>query len=174
MLADGSAVVYQIRSPKTGWDLMILPREPGADPKAFRATEFNETSGQFSPDGKFIAYMSNESGRNEIYVQPYPGPGRTWQISTTGGRDPHWRADGKELFYASADQKLMAVEIQLAPTFQAGIPQPLFLGRVATGPAATKYAPDPTGQKFLVVSTLGREYLTPTNVVLNWPAALGK
>jgi hypothetical protein len=174
MLPDGSAVAYQIRNPKTGFDIMILPRTQGAKPFTFRATPFNDSNARFSPDGKFIAYVSNESGRNEIYVQPYPGPGRTWQISTTGGTDIQWRSDGKELYYRALDQKLMAVEVQLAPTFQAGIPQPMFLGHVASGPAVTKYAPDPTGQKFLVVSTLGREFLTPTTVVLNWPAALGK
>jgi hypothetical protein len=68
----------------------------------------------------------------------------------------------------------MAVEVQLAPSFQAGIPQPLFLAHIATGASVTKYAPDSSGQRFLVVSTLGREFLTPTNVVLNWSAALGR
>jgi eukaryotic-like serine/threonine-protein kinase len=176
ILPDGSAVACQVRTPgsKTGFDIMILPRTPGAKPVPFRATPFNDGSGQFSPDGKFIAYASNESGRSEVYVQPYPGPGRTWQISTTGGTDPQWRADGRELYYRAADQKLMAVEVALAPGFQAGIPKPMFLAQVAGGPAATKYVPDPTGQKFLVVSTLGREAMTPTTVVLNWPAALGK
>jgi Tol biopolymer transport system component len=176
MLPDGSGVAYQVRTPgsKTGFDIMILPRTPGGKPVPFRATPFSEGNAHFSPDGKFIAYVSGESGRNEVYVQPYPGPGRTWQISTAGGTDVQWRADGKELYYRSLDQKLMAVDIQLAPAFQAGIPQPLFLARTAGGPSTTKYAVDPTGQKFLVVSTLGREYLTPTNVVLNWPASLGK
>jgi Tol biopolymer transport system component len=174
MLPDGSAIAYQIRSPKTGFDIMILPRTEGAKPVPFRATQFNEGNAHFSPDGKFIAYVSNESGRSEVYVQPYPGPGRTWQISTTGGNDVQWRADGKELYYRSPDQRLMAVEVQLAPSFQAGIPQPLFLAHIATGASVTKYAPDSSGQRFLVVSTLGREFLTPTNVVLNWSAALGR
>jgi Tol biopolymer transport system component/tRNA A-37 threonylcarbamoyl transferase component Bud32 len=176
ILPDGSAVAYQIRTvgSKTGFDIMILPRAEGAKPVPFRATPFNDGAAQFSPDGRFIAYASNESGRNEVYVQPYPGPGRTWQISTAGGTDAHWRPDGKELYYRSPDQKLMAVEVQLSPAFQAGIPQPLFLMQLSTGAASTKYVPDPTGQKFLVSSTLGRDALAPTTVVLNWPAALGK
>jgi Tol biopolymer transport system component/tRNA A-37 threonylcarbamoyl transferase component Bud32 len=177
MTPDGSAVAVQIRAPnpKTGWDILILPRTPGAKPVPFRPTPFNEGNAHFSPDGKFIAFMSNESGRNEVYVQAYPGPGRTWQISTSGGADIHWSADGKELFYRAPDQRLMAVETQLGGgAFQPGIPRPLFLARIATGASTTKYAPDRTGQRFLVVSTLGREYLTPTTIVLNWSAGLGK
>jgi len=173
---DGS-VAFQVRppNPKNGFDIMILPGTPGAKPIPFRTTSFNEGQAQFSPDGKLIAYSSNESGRIEVYVQPYPGPGRTWQISTSGGSDAHWRADGKELFYRGTDQQLMAVEISSGgEVFQAGIPKPLFLPHLGTGAASTRYAVDRTGQKFLITSALGRDSMNPTTVVLNWTAALGK
>jgi len=171
---DGRFLAYQRQDPKTNWDILLLPMTGEAKPVVLRATPFRDVVPRFSPDGRFIAYVSNESGRNEVYVQSYPGPGRTWQISTTGGADVHWRADGRELYYRSLEQKLMAVEVQLAPAFQAGIPQPLFLAQLSTGASSTKYVPDPTGQKFLVSATLGRDALAPTTVVLNWPAALGK
>ena len=169
---DGQFLAFNRRSPKAGFDILILPLTGGAEPTVFRATPFNEGNPEFSPDGRFIAYVSNESGRNEVYVQSFPGPGRTWQISTAGGTDPHWRQDGKELYYRGLDQKLMSVEIHGADALEAGIPQALFQGRFAAGPASTKYFPDRTGQKFLFVAPLGREFLTPTTVVLNWFAAL--
>jgi Tol biopolymer transport system component len=169
---DGSLVVYQRRDPKTGWDILLVPMTGDPKPRPFRATSFNEGAPEFSPDGRFLAYASNESGRSEVYVQSFPGPGRTWQISTAGGTDPHFRQDGKELFYRALDQKLMSVEIRGGDTLEAGIPQALFQGRVASGAANTKYLPDRVGQKFLFVAPLGREFLTPTTVVLNWFAAL--
>jgi dipeptidyl aminopeptidase/acylaminoacyl peptidase len=171
---DGRHLAYSRQDPKTNWDVMMLPLSEDAKPVAFRATAFREVAPRVSPDGRYVAYTSNESGRNEIYVQSYPGPGRTWQISTAGGLDAHWRSDGKELYYRGLDQKLMAVEIRGGDALEPGLPQALFQGRVTTGPASTKYLPDRTGQKFLFVAPLGREAMTPTTVVLNWFAALGK
>jgi eukaryotic-like serine/threonine-protein kinase len=169
---DGRLLAYQRRDPKSGWDLLILPTTGDAKPIPLRVTSFNEINPEFSPDGRFLAYASNESGRNEIYVQSYPGPGRTWQISTAGGTDPHWRRDGKELYYRGLDQKLMAVEIRGGDALEAGIPKALFQGRAASGNASTKYMPDQAGQKFLYIAPMSREFLSPTTVVLNWFAAL--
>jgi eukaryotic-like serine/threonine-protein kinase len=171
---DGRFLAYQRQDPKTTWDILLLPLTGEAKPVAFRATPFREVQPRFSPDGRFIAYVSNESGRNEVYVQSYPGPGRTWQISTAGGTDPQWREDGKEFYYRGLDQKLMAVEIRGSEALEPGLPQAQFQGRVSLGPSSTKYLPDRTGQKFLFVAPLGREAMTPTTVVLNWFAALGK
>jgi hypothetical protein len=118
--------------------------------------------------------QSNESGNAEIYIQTFPVASGKWQVSTGGGTDPSWRADGKELYYRSADQKLMAVEIQAGETLKAGIPQPLFPARVRTGTARNKYLASADGQRFLLVAPLGREALIPTTVVLNWNADLGR
>jgi len=171
---DGRFLAYQRQDPKTNWDILLLPMTGEAKPVVLRATPFRDVVPRFSPDGRFIAYVSNESGRNEVYVQSYPGPGRTWQISTAGGGDPQWRRDGKELYYRALDQKLMAVEIRVGDELEPGLPQVLFQTRVSTGLASTKYVPDRTGQKFLFVAPLGRDAMTPTTVVLNWFAGLGK
>jgi Tol biopolymer transport system component/tRNA A-37 threonylcarbamoyl transferase component Bud32 len=171
---DGRFLAYQRQDPKSNWDILVLPLSGDAKPVVFRATPFREAVPRFSPDGHFLAYISNESGRNEVYVQSYPGPGRTWQISTAGGIDPHWRQDGKEFYYRGLDEKLMSVEIRGGDAFEPGLPQVLFQGRVASGASPTKYLPDRTGQRFLYVAPLGREAMTPTTVVLNWFAALGK
>jgi Tol biopolymer transport system component len=171
---DGRFLVYQRQDPKTNWDVLLLPLTGEPKSVTLRATPFREVQPRFSPDGRFIAYVANESGRNEVYVQSYPGPGRTWQISTAGGSDPQWRRDGKELYYRGLDQKLVAVEIRGGDALEPGLPQLLFQARVSTGAASTKYIPDQTGQKFLFVAPLGRDAMTPTTVVLNWFAGLGK
>jgi len=171
---DGRFLAYQRQDPKANWDILLLPMTGEAKPVVFRATPFREAQPRFSPDGRFIAYTANESGRNEVYVQSYPGPGRTWQISTTGGSDPHWRSDGKEIYYRGLDQKLMAVQVSDGDALEPGLPQILFQSRVSTGLSSTKYVPDRTGQKFLFVAPLGRDAMTPTTVVLNWFAGLGK
>ncbi len=171
---DGRSLAYQRQDPKTGWDVMVVPLTGDVKPVSFRVTRFREAQPRFSPDGRFIAYVSNESGRNEVYVQTYPGPGRTWQISTAGGTDPQWRQDGKELYYRGLDQKLMAVEVGGGDALEPGLPQVLFQARISIGNSSTKYLPDRTGQKFLFLAPLGREAMTPTTVVLNWFAGLGK
>jgi hypothetical protein len=105
-------------------------------------------------------------------VQSFPGPGGKWQISTNGGTDPSWRADGKEIYYRAPDQKLMAVDVRSGESFEAGTPKPLFLGRVEPGPARNRYVPSADGQRFLFVAPLGRLAMAPTTVVLNWFADL--
>ena len=171
---DGRSLVYQQQNSKTGWDVMVLPLTGERKPVPVLTAPFNEFQGKFSPDGRYLAYISNESGRSEIYVRSYPGAGGKWQISNTGGTDPHWSSDGKELYYRSPDQKLMAVEIRGATSLEAGIPRALFLGRVHIGTARNKIVPGKDGQRFLFVAPLGRDAMTPTTVVLNWFAGLGK
>ena len=113
--------------------LWALPLDGGQKPFKVVQTDFNAGLGQFSPDGKWIAYASTESGRWEIYVQPFPGPGPKSLVSTGGGVMPRWRRDGKELFYIALDDRLTAVPIRLASDGQAveaGKPVPLFTTRV--------------------------------------------
>ena len=114
--------------------------------------------------------MSDESGRNEIYVQPYPGPGGKWQISTEGGTEPLWNPNGRELFYRSGD-KIMAVEIITQPSFSAGKSKVLFGGPYQPTPATlTNYDVSPDGQRFLMLKPTEQAQAAPTqiNVVLNW------
>jgi Tol biopolymer transport system component len=136
----------------------------------FLRTRFDEAVPRFSPDGRWMAYISDESGRYEIYVQPYPGPGGKWQISTEGGTEPAWNPNGRELFYRSGN-KVMAVDIATQPGFVAGTPRMLFEGRYRSAPfPIANYDVSPDGQRFLMVKPSEQEQAVPTqiNVVLNW------
>ena len=137
----------------------------------FLGTPFNEGGARFSPDGRWLADVSDESGRPEIYVQPYPGPGGKWQVSTDGGTEPVWNRNGRELFYRSGN-KLMAVETTTSPSFSAGKPRMLFEGQyLATDypQLGSGYDVSADGQRFLMVKETARTSPTDQiNVVLNW------
>jgi serine/threonine protein kinase len=144
-----------------------------------RATQFLKAAstlktGRFSPDGKWVAYSSNESGRWEIYVTSFPEAHGKWQVSNTGGDQPRWRGDGKELFYLSTDSKIMAVPVKTGSNFDAGTPTALFQANpremVATSELYS-YDVSNDGQKFLVNASL-KTAMTPMSVVLNWSAKL--
>ena len=120
---DGRYIAYDEVDSKTKTDLWVLPLFGDRKPIPFLRTEFNESLGHFSPDGRWFAYVSDESGRKEVYVQTFPPSGAKWQISTDGGSFPNWRGDGKEIFYMSPDQKLMSVEVRADSTLQAGKPR---------------------------------------------------
>jgi Tol biopolymer transport system component/predicted Ser/Thr protein kinase len=172
---DGRFIAYSSQNPKSGFDLWALPTFGDRKPVPILVSPFVETHGVFSPDGRFIAYVSNESGRPEIYVQTFPDGAGKWQVSNAGGGDPSWRGDGKELFYRTPDQKLMAVEIKTTGSeVQAGIPQALYAIRIRQGNARNKYTPSADGQRFLFDAPLDRESMSPTTVVLNWYEGLGK
>src|SRR3989441_3126013 len=113
--SDGRFILFRSNDPQTGWDLWVLPVSGDKKPFPFLKTPFEEREGQFSSDGKWIAYQSNESGRFEIYVQPFPGPGGKFQISNNGGAQPRWNKDDKEIFYVSSDSKMMAAPVKLSP-----------------------------------------------------------
>src|SRR2546426_779339 len=115
---DGRYIVYQRINAKSGWDIWALPREPNATPIPVVQTDADERSARLSPDGRWIAFVSNNSGVSEIYVQPFPGPGRRLQVSTKGGDEPQWRPDGAELFYLALDGRLTATSIKQAPDHQ--------------------------------------------------------
>src|SRR5262249_1276857 len=130
---DGRFIVYGNNDPKnpnTKVDLWLLPLSGDRKPVPFLQSEFNETQGQFSPDGRWIAYTSDDSGIEQIYIQPFPGSGGgRCLVSSSGGGQPRWRRDGKELFYISPDRQLMAVPIRIGPGSshcEVGVPTPLF------------------------------------------------
>jgi Tol biopolymer transport system component len=169
---DGRYIVYASRGGETSWDLYALPTFGDKKAIPLRKTKFAELNATVSPDGRFLAYQSNESGRVEIYVQEFPEAKSKWQVSPDGGRDPFWRGDGRELYYRAPTAKLMAVAIEKSAAFIAGTPQPLFQARFATLLARGLYRPTADGQRFLVLSPLGREALQPAVVVLNWTSAI--
>ena len=168
--SDGRFLLYQELRPTTGSDLWALPMSGDGKPFAVAQSPFNERDGQFSPDVKWIAYASDESGRSEIYVQPFPGPGDKTQVSTAGGAQVRWRADGKELFYVALDARLMAVPMQLPSTgpILAGRPVPLFATHIggALLQIPTQYVVSRDGQRFLMNTQ--SEDTPPISVILNW------
>ena len=127
--ADGRALLFGQVDPKMGLDLWTLPLAGDRQPALFLQTPFTETTGRFSPDGRWIAYRSDDQGRPEVFVQTFPASGGKWQISTSGGMQPWWRSDGKELYYISNDDKLMGVEVKPGGSFEATAPRALFISR---------------------------------------------
>jgi Tol biopolymer transport system component len=175
---DGKFIVYRGRGdPKYGDDVWILPVSGGAPgdrkPFPFAQTTFGEQHGQFSPDGKWIAYASNESGRNEIYVTPFPGPGGKRQVSTRGGTLPRWRNDGKEIFYAGFDGVIMAAEVNIkGSTVAVTAVRPMF-GRVNVN-QGFQFDVSADGQRFLAVVAPEQDASGPMTLVQNWAATLLK
>jgi serine/threonine protein kinase len=171
---DGQWIAYRKTGEKTALDLWLLPLNGDRKPVPYLQSPFDETNARFSPDGKWMAYQSNESGRFQIYVQTVPPSGAKYQISSSGGTAPHWGRDRKELFYVSADLKLMAVPIKLGATVEVGTPQPLF--PIPQTGAGFAYAPMGDGQRFLVNAPAGGETaaVQPITVVTNWQAGLKK
>jgi Tol biopolymer transport system component len=165
---DGQVLAFMEINPNTGYDVYTLPLKDGK-PQPFVHTPSLETAPRFSPDGHFIAYVSDESGRLEVYVRPYPGPGGKWQISTEGGAEPVWNPKGRELFYRSGN-KMMAVDIATQPTFSPGKPKMLFEGPYVPTPRSfPDYDVSPDGQRFLMLKANElAQAPAQINVVLNW------
>ncbi len=158
----------------SGRVLGVLPLFGDRKPVAFIDTPFTKDEPHFSPDGKWIAYQSDESGQIEVYVQPFPGPGEKVRISSSGGGEPKWRADGRELFYLAPDGMLMAVPIRAGSTLEPGAPEALFATGIAVELNIDQYAVTPDGQRFLVIEPVGSSVQTPITVVLNWAAGLAR
>ncbi len=140
----------------------------------FMKTPFNETDGQVSPDGRCIAYVSNETGKPEIYVQSFPTPGGKIQVSTNSGFEPRWRRDGKELFYLGTDSKIWAVEMKADPVLQPGFPKPLFQVRVRSFANRHDYDVTADGQRFLVNTVAESGEAAAVHLVFNWRNLLRK
>jgi Tol biopolymer transport system component len=167
---DGRFFAFVAADPKTLFDIWVLPIEEDGEPTAFLQTEFVEVNPRFSPDGRWILYQSNESGSFEVYVAPFPGPGRKWQISLAGGLDPKWRSDGREIFYLSPDSKMMAVEVEYgAGDFRIGGGQALF-----DLSSSADYDVTRDGQKFIATVGLEGPEAPPLSLVHNWTAELKK
>ena len=185
---DGKLLAFTDRGANTGADIWVLrlgdlsagslrgsgQAEQGRKAQPFLATPVNELAARFSPDGHWLAYVSDESDRNEIYVQPYPGLGGKWQISTDGGNEPVWNPNGRELFYRNGD-KMMAVDVTTQPTFSVSNRKMLFEGGYrltaiggVRGVGHPHYDVSPDGQRFLMVKDIEAPAIMQINVVLNW------
>jgi Tol biopolymer transport system component len=177
---DGRFLLYTSTSPSAGGvgtnaDIMVLPMDGKSKPQPFINSRFDERYGQFSPDGRWVAYQSNESGDGEyqIYVKSFPAPGERLPISSAGGIQPRWRPDGKELYYVAPDGSLMAVPIAGSGTkLTPGTPVRLFQPRIyGGGNAANFYLQQYDVSKdgrFLVNISVGEAVATPITLILNW------
>jgi Tol biopolymer transport system component len=171
--SDGRFLAYHVIDNKTKtWDLGLYS-VAGKKTSAFLSTPAAEVNGRFSPDGRWIAYQSDESGTVEVYVRPFPGPGGKWQISTAGGGQPVWNRNGKEIFYVAADNKLMAVDVKADSGFEAGPPRALFDVHLKSV-NGWKYDVSPDGQRFLANVVIGEVKTNPITLVLNWAAETKK
>jgi Tol biopolymer transport system component len=147
--ADGKYLVFDSLSGELGTDIYIVDLAKGGKPQPWLASPFNEAYAAFSPDGRWIAYVSDESGRDEVYIRSFPEPATRIQISTEGGTGPLWSRDGKELFYAFGRQ-MMSVNISYSPEFTASVPRKLFDGPFVWERAAN-YHIAPDGQRFVMI-----------------------
>jgi len=170
---EGGLIAFHVfdTKSKTGRDLWVFSV---ADRKArpFLSTAFDEWSPQFSADGRWMAYASNESGMEEVYVQAFPASGGKWQISSAGGAYPRWQRDGKEVFYIAPDKTLMAVEVLAGSGFAAGVPKPLFKTQIKRFDIGFQHDVSPDGKRFLVNTLAKEEKADAITVVQNWTAGL--
>ena len=172
---DGRHLVYTTLNAATNRDVGILPLNGDRKPLLLFQSAANETHGQVSPDGKWIAYESDESGSTEVYIQGFPTPGQKTRVSTAGGMQPRWRRDSSELFYVASDRRLMSVALRTAPQLRVEPPIPLFETRIVqTGGVGTNahYDVSADGERFIVASLLGAVGNPAITVVVNWLAAL--
>jgi eukaryotic-like serine/threonine-protein kinase len=173
---DGRFILYNENNPQTFVDLWVLPLD-GGKPWPWLKTPFIEPLGKFSPDGKWIAYQSNETRTMEIHLRAFapgaPASDVKWQLSTNGGRNPQWRSDGRELYY-TADNKLMAVEVTLGAEPKRGTPKELFAMNDRGEIAGAGFGVTRDGQRFLLMRSAEETSLAPFTVVLNWMAEVKK
>ena len=174
--ADSRFIVYSTPRPNTNWDLVVLPLAEPSKPIQFLRAPFNEVQGVLSPNGHWMAYTSDETGRFEVYLQSFPAGGNKLQLSVDGGSDPKWRPDGRELFYVSLKHKLMSVSLVSDPRFEAGAPKELFEVPVPNLVASfpNNYVVMADGRRFLVNTVLRDAVSSPISVVLHWTTELSR
>jgi dipeptidyl aminopeptidase/acylaminoacyl peptidase len=172
---DGSLLAFQTGSVKTGSDIWLMPLGADHTPRPLLQTPANEAWAEISPDGRWMAFGSDSSGRYEVYVQPFPGPGPRQQISFEGGTSPLWATSGRELFFAGERDKdgavrVLAIDVSAGATFSAGKPRELFVGRYFMTGGPTGYDVSRDGKRFLMAEGLepSKQPATHLRVVLNW------
>jgi Tol biopolymer transport system component len=171
---DGKLILYAGYGASRKNDLFVLPAAGEPKPTLVIQSGFSEDQGRISPDGRWIAYSSNESGRYEVYVAPFPGTGGKWQVSAAGGAFPRWGHDGSEIFYLAPDNKLISASVNSKGAgFEVGAVKPLFATRIPTR-TSYQYDVSPDGQRFLIATAPEQAGSAPITVVLNWTAGLKK
>jgi serine/threonine-protein kinase len=167
--SDGDVLIFGEQSPTTGWDLWSLSLEDAGKPQPIAQTEAIEFAGFLSPNGRWLAYQSNEEGQRDIYVQAFPpGSGGKWRISTKGGRSPRWAPNGEELFYWEPSNRIMAVKVTTDPTFTRGNPAPLRV-ELSLPSSYRIWDVTPDGQRFLIMQPQKEsKSVTQINIVQNW------
>jgi Tol biopolymer transport system component len=169
---DGRFLLYQMLNPKGNMELWFLPMQGDRKPQPFIRNSFGVGHGVFSPDGRWVAYDSNESGKWEVYVAPFPGPGGNWKVSSTGGTEPRWPRNGKELFYLAPDSTLMSIGVKEGEMFNAEAAKPLFKVRprqhISSGDLFS-YDVTADGQRFLVNTDVGEVGGTSLHFIQSWP-----
>ncbi len=164
---DGRSLLFSVtRAARGDRDIWVMPRDGARTPRPLLTTAFDERAPRFSTDGRWLAYSSDESGRDEVYVMAFPDLSNKKLVSRGGGTEPVWARNGRELFYR-AGEKMMAVPVQIEPTFTAGTPQLLFSGRYRSVTRGRSYDVHPDGERFVMIQPPA-EGSTHLVVVLNW------
>jgi dipeptidyl aminopeptidase/acylaminoacyl peptidase len=165
---DGGYILYLTVNENTGADLMAIPVKAEGEPVPFANTKFGEDNARISPDGRWVVYNSDESGKNEIYARPFPSGGGKWQVSSSGGSIPMWGPDGQEIFYNQTAGVLMAVPVKAAGSvFTVGTPRKLF-----EIPRCIIFDVSKDGKQFLIAAITGLEANQPITLVTNWDKEL--
>jgi Tol biopolymer transport system component len=169
---DGKTLIVQ--NTRRSYDIWALPLEGDRKLIPVLTTEFSERQPRLSPDGRWLAYVSDESGRLETYVRRFPVTEERWQVSSRGGIWPYWRGDGKEIYYVGLDAVLMAAPVSAGRTFSVGTPESLFQTRLRVWMVARQYVASRDGQRFLMIYPTQDPAASPMNVLLNWQPAAGR
>jgi Tol biopolymer transport system component len=171
---DGRVILYTAVDNASKRDIWVLPLDGDRKPYVFFKSPLEDRDADFSPNGKYVVYTSEESGKNEIYVQTFPASADKWTVSINGGFSPSWNQKSREIVYVQTDGKLMSVPVKADSTFEAGVPQALFDITMARAPRGDDYAMSNDGQRLMFISRGTDGSLPPVNVILNWSAGLGK
>jgi Tol biopolymer transport system component len=167
---DGATLLYGERTDRGAFDLWTLPLAGGGKPTPLIQSPANKSEARFSPDGRFIAFLSDESGRSEVYVTPFPVPGERVRVSTGGARLLRWSRGG-ELLFLSSDLRMTSVPVRTSPSLQLGAPAPLF---ALKGDAWRSFDVSPDGKRFLAIVPEVEADQLPLTVVVNWTSEVEK
>jgi Tol biopolymer transport system component len=171
---DGKYFLYRVTGPETGNDLWIKPLDGDQKPRPFLVTPFDENWGVFSPDGRWVAYASDESGRSEVYVTAFPSAEGKWQISTDGGRFPRWRADGREIVYLSSQGNVASVNVDTTGASPSISPAVDLFKAMILPTAGTVFDMSAEGKLFVINRAIVSNAPPSLVLVYNWPQLLAR